>query len=73
MEISPISPVSAKPMWDIAIVCLFLVSVMGALACTLYSSRHPRVEVHTDRIKLVGDYWGRDIPFEKLTFSGEST
>jgi len=66
MEVFAISPASPKPLWFLAIICMILTVVLLALAYTAYSSRNSRVEIENDRIKLVGDFWGREIPFELL-------
>ncbi len=70
MEVFAISPASPKPLWFLAIICVLLAVVLMALAYTAYSSRNSRVEIESDRIKLVGDFWGREIPFTLLNVSG---
>lgn len=70
MDVFAISPASPKPLWMPAIICLLLVAVLMALAFTAYSSRNSRIEIDVDRIKLVGDFWGREIPFNLLDVSG---
>jgi hypothetical protein len=69
MDVFAISPASSKPLWFILIICGLLVIVLLALAYTAYSSRNARVEIRGDRIKLVGDFWGREIPFGLLNVS----
>jgi hypothetical protein len=66
MEVFAISPASPKPLWFLAIICMILTLVLLALAYTAYSSRNSRVEIENDRIKLIGDFWGREIPFKLL-------
>lgn len=66
MGVFPISPASSKPLSILAVVCIVLV----ALAYTAYSSRHSRVEIDTDQIRIIGDFWGRTIPFNLLNVSG---
>ena len=66
MEIFAISPASAKPLWFITAICVLLALVFFALAFTAYAARHSRVEVDGDSIKLVGDFWGREIPLSRL-------
>jgi len=66
MEVFAISPASPKPLWFLAIICVILTIVLLALAYTAYSSRNSRVEIENDHIKLVGDFWGREIPFRLL-------
>ena len=70
MEVFPISPASSKPFWILVFVCVLLLVVFVALAYTAYSSRHSRVEVDTRQIRIVGDFWGRTIPFKRLNSSG---
>ena len=66
MEVFAISPASPKPLWFLAIICMILTVVLLALAYTAYSSRNSRVEIENDRIKLIGDFWGREIPLKLL-------
>jgi len=70
MDVFAISPASPKPLWFLAVICVLLGVVLLALAYTAYSSRNSRVEIESDRIKLVGDFWGREIPFNLLNVSG---
>lgn len=70
MDVFAISPPSPKPLWILAIICVLLAVVLMALAYTAYSSRNSRVEIKSDRIKLVGDLWGREIPFNMLNVYG---
>ncbi len=65
-DIFPISPASAKPIWFLGGVCLFLGLVIAVLAYTAYSSRHSRVEVGRDSLRIVGDLWGRAVPLAAL-------
>ena len=69
MEVFAISPASPRPLWFLAIICAVLTVVLLALAYTAYSSRNSRIEIENDRIKLVGDFWGREIPFKLLDVS----
>lgn len=69
MDVFAISPASPKPLWFLAIICLLLAVVFMALMYTAYSSRNSRVEIKSDRIKLVGDFWGREIPYKLLNVS----
>jgi hypothetical protein len=70
MDVFAISPASPRPLWFLAIICVLLAAVLIALAYTAYSSRNSRVEIESDRIKLVGDFWGREIPVSLLNVSG---
>ena len=69
MDVFAISPASAKPLWFIVVICGLLALILLALAYTAFASRNSRVEISTDRIKLVGDFWGREIPFGLLNVS----
>ena len=69
MDVFAISPASSKPLWFILIICGLLAIVLLALVYTAYSSRNSRVEISSDRIKLVGDFWGREIPLGLLNVS----
>lgn len=66
MDIFTISPASPKPLWFLVIICVILALILMALMYTAYSSRHSRVEMDSERIKLVGDFWGREIPLKLL-------
>ena len=69
MEVFSISPASSKPLWFIAIITALLTLVLAMLLYTGYSSQHSRVELGSDRLRLVGDFWGRTIPLELLEAS----
>ena len=69
MEVFSISPASSKPLWFLAIITLLLTLVLAALLYTGYSSLNSRVELKSDRLRLVGDFWGRTIPLESLEVS----
>jgi hypothetical protein len=70
MDVFAISPASAKPLWFLGVICVLLAVVLFALVYTAYSSRHSRVEIAGDRIKLIGDFWGRDIPKRRTLGTG---
>ena len=69
MEIFAISPASSKPLWILTIICVVLLGVLIVLAYTAYASRNSRVEITNDRIVIVGDFWGREIPLNLLSIS----
>jgi hypothetical protein len=69
METFPIAPASARPMWFLVFFCIVLAVVVMALVYTAYSSRNSRVEIGADGIRLVGDFWGREIPYGLLDIS----
>ena len=66
MEVFVISPASPKPLWFLAVICVLLAAVFIALAYTAYSSRNSRVELGNETLRLVGDFWGREIPVRAL-------
>ena len=72
MEVFPISPASSKPLWFIVIIGFLLTFVLIALVYTGYSSLHSRVELKKDKLRLVGDFWGREIPLELIDVSKAS-
>ena len=72
MEVFPISPASSKPLWFIVIIGLLLTFVLVALVYSGYSSLHSRVELKKEQLRLVGDFWGREIPLELLDVSKAS-
>lgn len=69
MEVFSISPASSKPLWFIAIITLLLTCVLAALIYGGYSSQHSRVELKSNKLRLVGDLWGRTIPIESIDIS----
>lgn len=73
MDVFAISPATTKPLWFLGVICVILAAVLVALAYTAYSSRHSRVEVERDRIRIVGDFWGREIPFRQIETSAART
>ena len=66
MDVFPIVPTSAKVAWIFGVVSLVLIVVVVLMAWLAYSSNHCRVEVFEDRVRLVGDLWGRTISRTKL-------
>ena len=69
MEVFSISPASSKPLWFIAIITVVLTCVLAALIYGGYSALHSRVELGSDKLRLVGDFWGRTIPLESIDIS----
>lgn len=66
MEVFPIAPASSRALWVIVAICVLLGAIVVALAYTAYSSRHSRVVLNADSIRLTGDFWGRTIPLARL-------
>jgi len=72
LEVFPIVPAGAKPLWFLGAICLVLGLVIVMLAWVAWSSRNSRVEVTDESIRLVGDIWGRSIPLASLDLSAAS-
>jgi hypothetical protein len=68
-QVFAITPASSGPLWFLAVIGLVLASVLGVLAYTVWSSRHSRVEVDGERVRIVGDLWGRSVPLAALDLS----
>lgn len=69
MDVFAITPASPKPTWLLMAVCVLLAGMLVMMVYVAYSSRHARVEMSSDRIKLVGDLWGRELPLDVLDVS----
>jgi hypothetical protein len=65
-QVFPITPASSGPLWFLGAVGLVLAGVLAVLAYTAWSSRHSRVEVDGERLRIVGDLWGRSLPLAAL-------
>jgi len=65
-QVFPITPASSGPLWFVAAVGAVLLAVLLVLAYTAWSSRHSRAQIEGDRLRLVGDLWGRSIPLASL-------
>lgn len=70
MDVFTISPASSKPLWSLAIICLILFIILLALTYTVYSARYSYIELNRNSLKLVGDFWGRNIQLQELEMSG---
>ncbi|HVP27796.1 MAG TPA: PH domain-containing protein [Myxococcota bacterium] len=69
-EIFPITPAASRAPIFLAVVALVLLVTLVLLVYLAYSSRHSRVEVGPDSIRLVGDLWGRRVPLRSLDLAG---
>jgi len=69
MDVFAISPASSRPLWFLTIICVLLAVVLIALVYTGYSSRNSRVVIERDRMRLIGDFRGREVPFTLLNVS----
>lgn len=70
MDVFAISPATPRPLWFMAVICVILALVLIALAFTAWASRHSKVTITGDSIKLSGDFWGREIPMQQLDVAG---
>lgn len=68
-QVFAITPATSGPLWFLGVIGLVLASVLGILAYTAWSSRHSRVEVDAERVRIVGDLWGRALPLSALDLS----
>jgi hypothetical protein len=66
MDSFAIGPVGTKALWFFVVIMVILLAVFALLAWSAWSTRHSRVDIEPAGIRLVGDLWGRRIPFEKL-------
>ena len=66
MDTFAISPVGTKPLWFFGVIILIFTALLAFFVWAAWSTRHSRVDVEPTGIRLVGDLWGRRIPFEKL-------
>ena len=66
MDTLAIGPASSKALWFFAVIIAIMAAVTVLMIWSTWSTRHSRVEVEVQGIRLVGDLWGRRIPFEKL-------
>ncbi len=69
-EVFAITPAPARALYFLGGVCAFLALVMVLLVWITYSSRHSRVEIGGERLRLAGDLWGRSIPLAALDLGG---
>lgn len=70
MEVFPIIPAAPRVMWIVLGVCALVIAILAALAFTAWASGHSRVELGRDRIRLAGDFWGREIALQDLDLEG---
>ena len=70
MNVFAITPASPKPLWFLSIICAILAFIFMALVYTAYAARNSRIELKTKSIKLVGDFWGRETPYDALNVAG---
>ena len=66
MDSFAISPVGTKPLWFFGMIILLFTALLVFFLWAAWSTRHSRVDIEPAGIRLVGDLWGRRIPFEKL-------
>ncbi|NNC67879.1 MAG: hypothetical protein HKN83_07595 [Gammaproteobacteria bacterium] len=69
MDVFAITPASSKPLWFLAVICLFLLIILLTLLLTAYASQTSSVHLNSEHLKIKGDFWGREIPLSKLDIS----
>lgn len=65
-QVFPIIPASGAPLAVIIPVFGLLLTMLVLFAYFAYSTRHVRVEVSADGLKIAGDLYGRTIPAREL-------
>ncbi len=65
-EVFPIVPASSRALYFLLAVGAVLLLVSLLLGWVAFSSRHSRVTVTSDSIRIVGDLWGRTVPKSAL-------
>jgi hypothetical protein len=70
METFAIQPASTKPLWFFGIIFVVLIAILAVMIWSAWSSRHSRAEFTPDGLRLVGDLWGRTIPWSDIQPAG---
>ena len=66
-QVFPVPPASGRGMvWFLIAMMILLLGVLALLGWVAWSTSHSRAEVTPGGLKLVGDLWGRTIPYETL-------
>ena len=66
VQVFPIPPATGKGAWILVAVALLLIATVAMLGWVAWSTKHSRVEVSEEGVRLVGDLWGRTIPLARL-------
>lgn len=64
------APAPAKALWFMAALCLLMAGLTLMFGYLAYSARHARFELSPRSLRLVGDLWGRTIPWEVIDVEG---
>lgn len=67
------TPAPAKALWFLAALCLLMAVLTLMFGYLAYSARNARFEVSPRGVRLVGDLWGRSIPWEVIDLDGART
>jgi len=70
MDVFPIHPAPSRTIWLLIGICTLTAIIASALAYTAWWSRHARVELTPGGVRLVGDFWGRTIPYAAIDAAG---
>lgn len=67
IQVFPIPPAGGKGMlWFFIGVIVLLLGVVALMGYVAWSTKNSRAEVTPEGLKLVGDLWGRTVPYEEL-------
>ncbi|MFV1987095.1 MAG: PH domain-containing protein [Gemmatimonadota bacterium] len=67
IQVFPIPPAEGKgTLWFLISIMVLLLGVCALLGYVAWSTKNSRAEVTPEGLKLVGDLWGRTIPYESL-------
>ena len=67
IQVFPIPPASGKgTLWFLIGTIVLLLGLCALLGYVAWSTKNSRAEVTPEGLKLVGDLWGRTIPYESL-------
>ena len=57
------TPASTKALWLLAVLCILMAALTLMFGYLAYSARNARFEISPRGVRLVGDLWGRTIPW----------
>ena len=64
------TPAPAKALWFLGGLCLLMAALTILFAWVAYSARNARFEVSPAGVRLVGDLWGRTVPWDVIDLGG---
>ena len=70
MQVFPIAPADARPLWVLVPVALVALGLLALLAVTLGGARAARFELSATALRVRGDFYGRVIPTDQLRPEG---